>query len=85
MGRYINKNSKGEFLPVNGKAIALIADGAIVTKPVYQPNLVCVVENGAFDAAAYAYSKEEFEEFKRFDGRKKTWLIVENADKLASP
>ncbi len=53
MGRYINQNSKGESLPANGKAKALIADGAkVIPQPTeFEEDIVCVVENGMFDAA----------------------------------
>lgn len=37
---------------------------------------ICVVENGPFDAAAVAFSKEEMEAFSGNDGRAKTWLSL---------
>ncbi len=51
---YIDINSKGERLPVTGKADFLIADGATelsMLPHVPDPCLVAVVENGHFDAA----------------------------------
>ena len=54
MGQYINQDSKGTPLPATKKAAALIQDGAtkLNTPPdTYKKNLVCVVENGFFDAA----------------------------------
>jgi hypothetical protein len=82
MGIYLNYDSNGNELPTIGKAEALIKDGA---KKIYEPekfqkNLVCVVENGLFDAAAYAYSEEEFNYFRKIqkngsDTRPYTWLI----------
>lgn len=84
MGYYINEDSKGNILPNLGKAEALLNDGATPAEKVeYQPNLVCVVNNGMFEAAAYAYSPEEFNEFNRFDGRPKKWLIHPQAKELA--
>jgi hypothetical protein len=84
MGYYVNHNSKGESLPSVGKAQALVADGATPTKPYFQPNLVCVVENGPFDAAGYCYSEGEFKAFTiPGDLRRKTWLIYEPAAKLS--
>jgi len=86
MGRYINENSKGQTLSATGKATQLINDGArIQVIPTYVPGKsVCVVENGLFDAAAYAYSEAEFNEFYNDDsGRRKTFLEYEHASRLA--
>lgn len=79
MGLYLNKTSKGEYLPARGKADALIADGAVEQDTLHyvRDKSVCVVDNGAFDAAAFAYNEEEFVYF-RDDGttRPKRWLEV---------
>lgn len=83
MGYYINSNSKGLPLPATGKAKELIADGGTLTNVEFQDDLVCVVENGFFDAAAYIYSPSEMEEFKRADGRRKHWLIHPKAKELS--
>ena len=84
MGKYINETSTGTILPPIGKAKELIKDGAkMVSDDTYQENMVCVVENGWVDAAAYAYSEGEFNEFKTPDGRKKIWLIYPHAKILA--
>jgi hypothetical protein len=51
---------------------------------VYQENLVCVIENIFFDAVAYVFSEEEMILFNDpNDNRKKTWLILPNANKLS--
>lgn len=87
MGRYINQNSKGESLPANGKAAALIADGAkVISQPTeFEENVVCVVENGMFDAAGYMFNANELKAFTYpGDNRPKTWLKYEHADKLSS-
>ena len=61
-----------------------IGEATLAPIPVkFQPNLVCVVENFGFDAAAFAYSEREMQEFLTPDGRNKTWLIVPDADKLS--
>jgi hypothetical protein len=80
MGYYINEIN-GESLPATGKAQFLIKNGATrVTDLVFQENLVCVVENLMFDAAGYAFSKNEMDAFNDpNDYRRKTWLIVPNA------
>lgn len=84
MGRYLNQNSKGG-LPAVGKYEALIADGGIPDDgKVFKENLVCVVENGPFDAAGYAYSEREFEAMSYPDGRRKKWLVYPLADQLSS-
>lgn len=44
--------------------------------------LVCVVQNGVFDAAGVCYSEEELEAFKETrTGRPRTWLVM-NVDKV---
>lgn len=84
MGYYVNKDSKGQSLPSTGKAQALVADGAIRVSPEWQENLVCVVENGFFDAAAYCYNEKEFDYFiENPDPRPKTWLVHPMAKELA--
>ena len=85
MGNYINQDSQGNILPACGKAKKLVADGAlIIPEPKeFKEGLVCVLENGLFDAEGYAFDKKEMEEFKRNDGRRKTWLYYEHAKKLS--
>jgi hypothetical protein len=87
VGYYINKDNSGNYLPSIGKADHLIEDGATkIEQPTeWQPDLVCVVENGLFDAAAYAFDEREMHDFfpNAWDQRDRTWLIVPNAAKLA--
>lgn len=84
MGYYINTNSKGEELAPNSKALQLVADGAKIVKPEWQENLVCVVENGFFDAAGYCFNEKEFLHFLNDgSGRPKTWLVHPMAKDLA--
>lgn len=83
MGYYINHNSKGEALPPN-KVTGLLADGAAITDASFKENLICVANNGMFDAAAYIFSEREFEDFNYpSDGRPKTWLIHPKAKQLS--
>lgn len=84
MGKYINKTSTGKGLSAFGKARELIADGAkMVSDESYQENMICVVENGMFEAAGYAFCEAEYEAFKRPDGRPKIWLVHPLASELA--
>lgn len=84
MGRYINELSTGQ--PIGWrKAQALINDGAkeIPQPAEWRPNLVCVVDNGVFEAAGYAFDQREFEVFSAPDDRKKIWLEYPHAEALA--
>ena len=49
--------------------------------------LICVVDNGPFEAAAFCYNEREFEEFTRQDDpRPRKWVMMDRvvAEKLAS-
>jgi hypothetical protein len=39
--------------------------------------LICVVSNGMFEAAGLAYSEAEYDEFRREDGRPRTWVLMD--------
>lgn len=88
MGLYINSLPALGSLPAKGKARFLLeaVDGVeeIQRPEAWQPNLVCVVENALFDAAAYCDTPEEFKEFSDpRDPRPKVWLLVPYAYLLA--
>ena len=85
MGYYINENSKGQEAPSNGKAQFIEADGGLVIPEPkeWKEGIVCVVENGFFDAAAYAFSEKEMKEFLHPDGRDKTWLYYPLAKNIS--
>lgn len=75
MGYYINIDSNHNLLPAKGKAKKLLEDGAtLVDGGKFLPNMVCVVENFSFDAAAYLYDEQEYEDFLVDDGRPMTFL-----------
>lgn len=84
MGYYVNQIN-GKILPAKNKVKFLLENGAVrILNPTFQENLVCVVENIMFDAAAYAYSEDEMKCFNESDDlRTKTWLIVPNANELS--
>jgi len=87
MGKYINEDSKGEALGTSfaQKVMGLITDGAEeVHAEKFEPNLVCIVDNGMFAAAGYAFDEDEFKEFKNHTGGRTTrWFIYPHAKKLA--
>ena len=41
--------------------------------------LICVVDNGPFEAAGLCYDDQEFQDFKHPDDRPKTWLLMDRA------
>lgn len=87
MGYYIDVNSNGVRLPARNKADYLITDGGVELKGSsikFQPNLVCVIENGPFDAAGFCYNQEEFEVFNYSkDFRPKRWIVYPKAAELS--
>jgi hypothetical protein len=85
MGYYINNTSYGKSLSAFNKVEDLISDGAIfITGSKWVPNMVCVVDYGIAQAAAYLYSENEFNEFNNhLDNRPKTFLIHPMAAKLS--
>jgi hypothetical protein len=88
VGLYINDTPAGP-LPVKGKAKFLLehVPGTELIEPrpmFWRENLVCVVDNGPFEAAAYCDTPEEFRVFNDpRDPRPKWWLVVFNAAELA--
>ncbi len=41
--------------------------------------LICIVDNGPFEAAGYCYSQQELDDFSSFDGRFKQWVLMDKA------
>lgn len=76
MGAYVNPivETKEEWLSKHGVYWDPVL-GIENVLPGYLP--VCLVHNGYFTAVAIAFSKDEFECFKRDDGRPKQWFVVE--------
>ena len=87
MGRYINviddEHIGHTFVQ---KCSSLEKAGAIPIDPEdeFVDNMVVVIDNGHFAAAAYAYNKREFEGFiAPYDVRPKQWYQYEYADRDA--
>jgi len=81
MGQYIT-NIDGERIGTtfDEKCRALQTLGAVpVEGDQFEKDLVCVVDNGPFAAAGYAFNNREFEEFKSPCGRRKQWFTLANA------
>lgn len=88
MGRYINTTTRGALgRSATEKCDGIIADGAreIKSPKQFQPNLVCVVDNGFFGAAAHAYCEQEMNVFQNpKDGRPKRWFIWDKVSEFAN-
>lgn len=86
MGYYIN-TVNGQPLPAKFKSDSIlekVTGSRIISPPQqFQEDLVCVVNNGPFEAAAYCYNQQEMDAFLYPDGRMKTWLIVPGAAELS--
>jgi len=86
MGYYIQTDEvKGKVAALKNSldAIEITRDEAEFFVKEDMGAVVCVVDNGIFEAAAYCYSLDEFRAFSRpEDDRPKTFLFVENVDKV---
>ena len=98
MGSYIN-SINGSYIGTSAreKVTALLNAGAqpflekgdeFVQMPnKYEENMVCVVDNGHFAAAGYAFDERQFETFKPkgTDDRPRYWFIFDKAKDFADP
>ena len=82
MGYYIQvPNNKGK-----AQQIVELYGAKIIPEPIGfwqkdpQEAFICVLDNGPFEAAGFAYNEREFEEFKAPDPfppqRPRTWLVM---------
>jgi hypothetical protein len=87
MGRYVNSTSEGMIgASAKDKCNAIIADGGleIPTPREFITNLVCVVNNGTFGAAGYAYDEREMKSFQDpRDHRPIRWFIWNKVEQFA--
>jgi hypothetical protein len=85
MGKYLNTLPTGN-LPAKGKSAELLKnEGVSVINQIptnlreipEDKSLICVVDNGYFEAAAFIYDQRELNDFSDpYDKRPKTWLLV---------
>ena len=92
--KYIQAKSDGTRLPPDGKADALISDGATeIKEPLifpaeYADRLVCVVENQGFDAALFVCDEFQYERTQSSrragDPRPTRWLLYPKAQEVVA-
>lgn len=87
MGYYINLDSKENFIgnSFDAKVANLLEDGAkkISEPSMWREGLVCVIDNGLFAAAGYAFDDREMKAFKHYGNRNYQWLEYDKARELA--
>jgi len=85
MGHYLNTSGKRPLGPKH-KGNTLIADAGAV--PLFDPPekftdvpdgkaLVCIIDNGPFEAALLVHNENEFRESTRINSRATVWLIMD--------
>lgn len=88
MGRYIQT---GDAVKNKAAIICSEFDGEIITveqaeELISDPEsvaIVCVVDNGPFEAAGYCYDRSEFNEFSSpGDARPKTWIAIRDVQRV---
>lgn len=85
MGYYLQTNSthnKADYLLRNYGGFELMGPPVAFTDIPSDEALVCVVDNGIFEAAGIAYNEAEMKAFARFDGRPKTWITLRNKQRI---
>lgn len=88
MGRYIQtgaavKNKAAIICEqFNGELVSVEQAGQLMGD-LESVAVVCVVDNGPFEAAAYCYSLDEFQAFSRpEDSRPKKWIAIQDVEKV---
>ena len=82
MGKYLNEDLKGQPINIRSKLTALVNSGAerIEAPDAFDQykdegkGIICVVDNGPFQAAGFAYSQDELDSFKYPCGRPKAFI-----------
>jgi len=90
MGYYIqtpgHNTGKAQRICEEHQEAFIIPRPTVFAKVPDNMGLVCVIDNGLFDAAGYCYNLREFLEFSNPDDtRPKTWLLMDKkkAEKLS--
>jgi len=86
MGDYINRTPSGPLGYRKAQAILNDCDAIRIARPSSFADvpdgyaLICVVDNGPFEAAVLIKDEREFSEFTRGDdGRPKVWIVMDKA------
>ena len=78
MGYYIevpkNKGKAQQIVELYGGRIALRPPSFEDITP--DEAIICVVDNGPFEAAAFCFDQRELRDFSFYDGRPRTWVIM---------
>lgn len=81
MGYYIQTDdvkNKAQYI-VDNYGGTIIDDKDALVAVSQGMGVICVVDNGPFEAAAFCYNLPEALEFARPDGRQKTWVVMDKA------
>ncbi len=80
MGYYVevpeNKGKAEQIASIHGGMVLPEPPNSYESVPSDQA-IICVVNNGAFEAAAFCYSEKEFNYFKVPDSRPRTWILMD--------
>ncbi len=78
MGYYIqvpkDKNKAQQIVELYGGRIAVVPPSFEDIIP--DEAIICVIDNGSFEAAAFCYNQRELHAFTYMDGRRREWVIM---------
>ena len=79
MGYYIEvPENKGKAQQI----VELYGGRIVLSPPLFEdiaPDeaIICVVDNGPFEAAAFCYNQDELYAFTHMDGRRRVWVVMD--------